>query len=336
MKNNNKINIKGDKMNYFKFTAIASLIVLFFSGGAFTSMQAQETDPEFRITPMDTSDMEDGLDLIKNFSIEKMNRYIFDNSKPTIEANWGGVQSRINRDFFKKDLKDIGILDFRLGYSKYRQNLTQQGIIHYSSHSIFYSDISDQWKNNKTDAKSMNYNISRFGFSSSEGLGYRLADNKTDLVLYNTSSLVWSDVDFSNSSASGINDTLLSKDDKRMKRIEGQYRFGESFEAGMKLNICGLVGLNAGYEKMLVYPRHLFWQWIGSQLVESIANGLLDDFIRDIATSAPKIAPVAKFVLQNGLAYGVYKLREKKMNWPFGDEAPMSVEMFKVGLSFSF
>lgn len=87
---------------------------------------------------------------------------------------------------------------------------------------------------------------------------------------------------------------------------------------------------------MLVYPRHLFWQWIGSQLVESIANGLLDDFIRDIATSAPKIAPVAKFVLQNGLAYGVYKLREKKMNWPFGDEAPMSVEMFKVGLSFSF
>jgi hypothetical protein len=94
--------------------------------------------------------------------------------------------------------------------------------------------------------------------------------------------------------------------------------------------------LDAGYERSIVFQRHLFWKWAGSAVMETAAQGLLDGFINKIFCSSPAAGPIVNFVLKNALAYGIYELRKDKMNWPFNSEAPFTYDQFKFGMTFVF
>jgi hypothetical protein len=94
--------------------------------------------------------------------------------------------------------------------------------------------------------------------------------------------------------------------------------------------------LDAGYERSIVFQRHLFWKWAGSGLIEAAAQGLLDGFIYKIFKSSPAAGPIVNFLLKNALAYGIYELRQEKMNWPFNSEAPIAFDQFKFGVSVVF
>jgi hypothetical protein len=63
---------------------------------------------------------------------------------------------------------------------------------------------------------------------------------------------------------------------------------------------------------------------------------LLDTFINEVFKSSPAAGPIVNFVLKNALAYGIYELRQEKMNWPFSSEAPLAFDQFKVGVTFIF
>jgi hypothetical protein len=85
-----------------------------------------------------------------------------------------------------------------------------------------------------------------------------------------------------------------------------------------------------------VYERHLFWKWAGSGIIELASQGLLDAFIREILKSTPAAGPVVFFILKSALGYGLYELRQEKMNWPFSSAPPMAFDNIKFGVTFVF
>jgi hypothetical protein len=94
------------------------------------------------------------------------------------------------------------------------------------------------------------------------------------------------------------------------------------------------MSIDASYERSIIFPRHLFWKWTGSVLIEAAGQWAVDGFVDRVLDSAPYAAPIVSFVLKNALSYGMYELRHDKMNWPFDTVSPLAYDQFKVGLTF--
>jgi hypothetical protein len=77
-------------------------------------------------------------------------------------------------------------------------------------------------------------------------------------------------------------------------------------------------------------------KWAGSAIIELAAQGMLDYFIKRIGKSSPAALPIVNVLLKGALSYGLYELRQEKMNWPFPSAPPMSYDQWKVGLTFNF
>jgi len=107
-------------------------------------------------------------------------------------------------------------------------------------------------------------------------------------------------------------------------------------EGGVKLRLVPLVIIDVGFERAIVFRRHLFWKWVGSVALEGMANWGMDAFIDRVLQSSPAAVPVVSFVLKNALSYGVYQLRKDTMNYPFDSEAPLFLDTFKFGATFVF
>jgi hypothetical protein len=105
---------------------------------------------------------------------------------------------------------------------------------------------------------------------------------------------------------------------------------------GLKIQATRLIVLEAGYERAVVFERHLFWKWAGSGIIELAANGLLDVFIKEIFKSSPAAGPIVFAVLKSALGYGIYELRQDKMNWPFTSASPIAFDNIKFGVTFIF
>ena len=94
--------------------------------------------------------------------------------------------------------------------------------------------------------------------------------------------------------------------------------------------------MEAGFERSIVFERHLFWKWAGSSIIELIAHGLLDAFINKILDSSPAAGPIVSFLLKSALGWGIYELKQDKMNWPFTSEPPIAFDNIKFGVTFVF
>lgn len=62
----------------------------------------------------------------------------------------------------------------------------------------------------------------------------------------------------------------------------------------------------------------------------------LYSFIRRIFDSSPVAGPIFYLVLKSALGYGLYELRQEKMNWPFSSAPPLSIKSIQFGMTFTF
>jgi len=132
-----------------------------------------------------------------------------------------------------------------------------------------------------------------------------------------------------------MEDTPLNADDKNTTDLFNKtFRFGSSTEGGIKFQLLKDISIDAGYQRSLIFPRHVFWAWVGSEVVEVAGHWALDRFINEVMRSSPYAGPVVNFVLKNALSYGIYQLRHNEMNWPFNTAAPLSYDQFKFGITF--
>lgn len=247
------------------------------------------------------------------------------NFRPFIEGNYGiGVPKQIR---FEGDFSNVGLAEGKLGYSeveqydKYVYSLDQRYLYgsYFSPDLNFFSD--------DTVGK-VNTEATRFGVTSRLGFGYKIGF--LNLLPYNGRSLVWTKI------TSTRPPTLSQTDVDILNRYEDSFRFGELSEAGVNITLSGILSLNAAYEFDVVYPRHLFWKWLGSIIIRDASTAAITVFSEDIVGRTSFLGPIIYFALKNGLSYAFYNAMKYNMNWPFTTEEPLTFEAFKAGVSITF
>jgi hypothetical protein len=244
---------------------------------------------------------------------------------PYIEVTAGMAQ--LKHEKFEGTLPEEGLGEIKLGYSQVQQ---YEKIIWELDQRFVFGSYMDEDIASFTDPASGDFKakVSRFGFGNRLGYGYHLGP--MELLPFFQSGLVWTKIN------SDTTNGLSQNDNDILARYENVYRFGMTTEGGIQLQLLRSIALVTSYELAVVYPRHIFWPWLGSYIIIQTGLGMVSTFADDIMKSSPLFGPIIYFVLKNGLAYAFYQGVKEKMNWPFESETPMTMENIKVGISITF
>lgn len=245
--------------------------------------------------------------------------------QPTISLQYGF--SGLSLHNISTELNNPSLAEIQLGHTKSKSVTDADYLLRYYYHYLFISLISTDLTNQDTDDKKIDSKTWRFGFARSGGYGYKAGN--AAIIPYYTYSLDWSRVNFKMAEVD-------SADQRLMKRFDESFRFGTSNEGGIRMVVATLISFEASYQRSIVFERHLFWKWASSAIIEIASQGLLDTFIKEILDSSPAAGPIVYFILKNALGYGLYELRQTKMNWPFAGAAPLAFDSFRFGITFTF
>lgn len=249
----------------------------------------------------------------------------FGQKMPSISLGYG--LTNIKDKKISESFSDANLIDLKLGYTKRKTSKYAESILKYDYSALALDYFSNELAGGSNNANELSSKTWRIGFSNAKGYGYKIGN--AAIIPYFSTSFDWSWIDFTNPA-------LTLNDQNVLDRIEDGVRFGTSNEAGIKIVAASLISFETGYERSIVFERHLFWKWAGSGIIEAASQGLLDVFIKEIMKSSPEAGPIVYFVLKSALGYGIYELRQEKMNWPFKSDAPLSFDSFKFGVTFTF
>jgi len=246
--------------------------------------------------------------------------------KPAISLNYGF--SDISRTDVEAPFADNNLLELKLGYAYKRISKYADFIDKSTFNYLFLNRNSTELAGGSGTTSDIETDNWQFGVGWSDGYGYKMGV-EASVTPYYTSSLTWTNLDFA--------DDSLSQNDERIKELyDESFRFGSSYETGVRIQATSLIVLEGGYERSIVFERHLFWKWAGSGIIELAANGILDVFIKEVFKSSPSAGPIVFFVLKSALGYGLYELRQDKMNWPFPSAPPIAFDNIKFGVTLTF
>jgi hypothetical protein len=251
------------------------------------------------------------------------------NERPFINFNVGNSILK-SQEYENVNFDKVNVAAITLGYYV-RSEHTKSIVTKTSIDEIFITNTSDIF--NKHDANSQNIkgDFWRFGYNSGKGYGYKFSDYFGLNFMYKDgSSWTLSKFEPNQYFEAGKSDTF------NFNTYNESIRFGEQFESIASIEVLKYLSFNASYERINVYPRHLFWAWLGGKIIEEAAQGLLGSFIKEIRKYSPEFTPVINLILRTGLSYGLYELRKKNMNWPFDTAPPFTFENIKFGLQFNF
>lgn len=242
---------------------------------------------------------------------------------PAVVLGYGISQLSLNQ--FKGKFADPNMVELKLGYIKENEYVNDENIIKYNFNYLYLSNISTDLSSSSSGE--LNNNTWRFGAGNAKGYGYKIG--KGGITPYYSAALTWSRLD--------LKEQNIPSDQKQLLgNFDDNFRFGTNWEGGIKFKIIPMLTIDAGYERAVIFPRHLFWKWLGSAAIETAGQWMVDEFVKEIMHSSPYAGPVMSFVLKNALSYGMYELRQDKMNWPFKTVAPLAYDQFKFGFTVNF
>lgn len=244
---------------------------------------------------------------------------------PTLTVTYG--LTSVTQEEFSPAIAKSANLQLKIGGSIIRSEDADAGIVKYKFEYFDLATIAPRLRGESPGADAV-VESWRVGGSFESGLGYGTPESMS-LVFYDSWGFNWSKV--------VVPDQALSADQLAMlKNYEGSLRFGTLGEGGLKFRFTRILSLDAGYERSMIFPRTLFWGWVGSETIERIVQYGADRFVDRVLDSSPGAAPIVSFVLKNGISWGFYELRKKQMNWPFTSAPGMLNDTWKVGLSMMF
>lgn len=254
---------------------------------------------------------------------------------PIISVNYGFVIPFLHKDAYGVESDDIlstNSINVRLGIGTIRPLRSDpDSVVFWHSQSLLsITNYNTEYGSKETGVTGIASDSWGFGLESGGGYGFKSGD-RDFLYLNSITGLTWTIFDFIGTGAEPV--TPLPKS---LETFEGQARFGNSFEANIALYPIENIGITVGYERSMIFPRHMFWYWAGSSILQSIASGLGDWFAKEIIKKSPVAGAMMHFVLNNAINYGFYELRKVAMNWPFDTAHPFLYDSFKVGLALKF
>jgi hypothetical protein len=247
--------------------------------------------------------------------------------RPTLSFLYGF--SNMSMKDAQRNYADPDLLEMKIGYTSKRSTWDDNDIFNYSNKYLQISYFSTELANtsNNPDVLSKMW---RIGFGKASGYGYGFGD--FSLVPYHASGFAWSRVEMLPDKIQ----TFAALPPSGLEDFDQTIRFGTSAEGGLMFTFADHYTIEAAYERSIIFRRHLFGKWVMSAIIEDITQSLMDGFINGVLDHSPKAAPVVNFLLKNALSYGIYELRQSKMNWPFNTEPPLSYDQFKFGVTIVF
>ena len=247
---------------------------------------------------------------------------------PTIEFQYGAGQPSLYKTDFNDKFSDINIFEGRIGYVDKKVRQGNSNLINFDFKYLFVGNYTSNMMPATKTAGKIRPDAWKFGFGNSDGDGFKFSE-KSDLILYTTKSLVWTQLDFKDTSADAVSQN-------KMNVFGDNFRFGKSWESGLKYEIYAPVALNLSFERSEIYPRHIFWSWVGSGIIEEIGDGIIGMFTSQVRHVSPAWGTIVNFVFKSAYSYGFSELTKKQMNWPIKTTSPMLFDTYKIGLTFAF
>lgn len=244
---------------------------------------------------------------------------------PFIEANYG--LSRPRFEGYEGSFNTLGVMELKLGFAAL--DSVRAALVSLDDRYAFVSYIGEDIRpSGAADEGEVSSELARFGFGNRLGYGY--GRKGLTFEMYNQNSLNWTkltpvEYDSMDPEAQAIFD-----------RYENSFRFGQLMEAGIKVHVIRSLAISAGAEGAVIFPRTVFWPWLGSAMIYSGVQGALQYFSEAIVETSPVIGPALHFLLKSAVSYGYYMALREDMAWPFGYETPLTVESFKLGATITF
>jgi len=243
---------------------------------------------------------------------------------PMVDVSFG--ISQMDHYWFTSKFAQTGAFNAMLGYSEIVPY--KKYVVSLDERFVFYGYQSPDIASQEAALDEMQVNLQRFGFGTRTGYGYDMG--AIELLLYSQGTFLWTDIN-------SLNPEVATEEEQgTLNYIEGGFRFGHSFELGGKFRIAKSLSVNIGAEASFVFPRHIFWPWLGSYMVMGGSFSILGAFGDDIVDASPLFGPIIYFALKAGLAIVFYNQIQQKMNWPFESDPPLTYETLKIGGTITF
>jgi len=244
--------------------------------------------------------------------------------KPLVDMTYG--TGWVRHRLFQGNFNGVGTVEVRLGYSKAFPQ--QSNVVDLSDKFFFFNYTASDLFGRTPDQAKVTTEIVRFGYGGSRGFAYDFTTSY--LYPYSQTTVRWTRL------SSGRPAGLSLQDAEVLDRYEDAFRFGTSAEAGVALGFAQVFTAHAGYEVSAVYPRHVFWQWVGSYGLAMVGMSAVSHFGEEIVEISPDVGPVVYTLLRGGLAYGYYLLVRDNQYWPFKSETPLTTDGFRFGITLTF
>lgn len=241
---------------------------------------------------------------------------------PTIELQYILTTTEFKYENINSSFKDIRGIELKLGNTDILS--IGKGISEYDFDYLYINNIAESYGELDADQQGGVVEAWNVGLGNQDGYAYELGNN-SHIILYHGSGLNWSSLDFVSTDNIGPNDYNVFGD---------AVRFGDMFDTGIKIKY-GAFAINAGYQRITIFPRHQFWYWALSEIIEHGSEGLLDNFVIKIFRSTPEALPIVNAVLKAGLSYAVSELRADDMHWPVNSVGPLMFDNIKLGMTFT-
>lgn len=253
-----------------------------------------------------------------------------DKDRVILEGDYLMSTPSISQDVFNNDFSQINGFSVRLGNADYGTSVAGTNLLKFEMGLAVDLRFTNSDIDVLGNGGKINTSINSYGLYDEKGYGYLLGGDAS-IILTHGGSINWNTIEYTN--PEGVVDF---EERNKLERYRDQIRFGDSYEAGIRVRVIDNIGFYGSYSENIIYPRHLFLYWSVGYLIEGIGHGIANTLINKIKKSSPYLVPVAHFLIQNGISYGFYRLRENNMNWPFNTTEPLIQQNYRLGLSLIF
>jgi len=253
--------------------------------------------------------------------------------KPFLDVYYGNAQ--LSRQGMSGEISNTDIYGIAIGVKKEKEHKESDEVIIQDKNGISLTlgsaqDLqqSDSLYQGVSLTNTNALDFWSLGFINGMGYGYQWGSSTLMLTVED------------NTSWTSINPRTYSlmqgpADWQNIMDFDGTMRLSSSMTSSLEFRVSNTVSLTGGYTWNQVMPRHLFWYWMGSEIIEGLAGNAVDRLIENFTEMSPKSQPVMHFVLKSAVLYGMKEMRRKYMNWPFETASPLNITYWNIGVGLT-
>ncbi len=253
--------------------------------------------------------------------------------KPYLDVYYGNAQ--LSRQGMSGEISNTDIYGIAIGVKKEKEHKESDEVIIQDKNGISLTlgsaqDLqqSDSLYQGVSLTNTNALDFWSLGFINGMGYGYQWGSSTLMLTVED------------NTSWTSINPRTYSlmqgpADWQNIMDFDGTMRLSSSMTSSLEFRVSNTVSLTGGYTWNQVMPRHLFWYWMGSEIIEGLAGNAVDRLIENFTEMSPKSQPVMHFVLKSAVLYGMKEMRRKYMNWPFETASPLNITYWNIGVGLT-